>query len=179
MARLGMLHEGAKGLDGTVRVLSAPAGPVDAVDCTSGWDLARLVDEIGRRDAEPASGPGVESHPVKWREEVHRLRRRVTPWWVVTLGLTLLAFFTSMQVGIRWRAWVAAAMVQVAAQLVGFDVVVLRAPCLVVVAAQASEGGALPHGTGVDVARLTLWALRPRSRRTGCCSCRCRKWSTR
>ncbi|WP_147513380.1 threonine/serine exporter family protein [Actinomyces polynesiensis] len=143
MTRGRMLRVGAQGSDGTPRILSAPAGTFDVIDCTRARDLARLVEEVDRPDAEPLTGPEAESFLANGREEVQRLRSRGTPWWVVTLGLTLLAFFISMQVGINWRAWVAAAVVQVASSLVGFAVAPLRAPRLVVVAAQACAGGAL------------------------------------
>lgn len=114
MTRGRMLRVGARGVDGSLRSVSAPAGTFDAIDCTRARDLARLVEEVDRPDADPLTGPEAESFLANGREEVQRLRSRGTPWWVVTLGLTLLAFFISMQVGINWRAWVAAAVVQVA-----------------------------------------------------------------
>jgi Uncharacterized conserved protein len=143
MTRGRMLRVGALGEDGSPRIVSAPAGTFDAIDCARARDLARLVEEVDRPDAEPLTGPEVESFLANGRAEVRRLRGRGTPRWVVTLGLTLLAFFISMQVGISWRAWVAAALVQVASSLVGFAVGAVRAPRLVVVAAQACAGGAL------------------------------------
>lgn len=99
-----MLHEGAQGLDATARVLFAPAGTVDSVDCTRLWGLARLIDEVDRPDGEPASGPEAESYLAKGREETQDLRRPVTPWRVVTLEPTPRAFFARMQAGISWRA---------------------------------------------------------------------------
>lgn len=61
MTRGRMLRVGAQGSDGTPQILSAPANTFDAIDCTRARDLARLVEEVDRPDADPLTGPEAES----------------------------------------------------------------------------------------------------------------------
>jgi uncharacterized membrane protein YjjP (DUF1212 family) len=76
------------------------------------------------------------------RDAAQVLRNTVTPWWIVTLGMTMLAFFISMQVGVTWRAWVSAALVQLVSSGVGFALTAVKPPKLFAVVAQSSAAGA-------------------------------------
>jgi len=128
--------------DGATVSLSGAARSLDAIDCTRARDLGCLADstvEDARHWPDPSAA---REHLTAARQEVERLRDTATPWWVVTLGLTLLAFFISMQIGVSWQAWVSAALVQLITSLTGVAISGLRLPRLFAIAVQSCAAGA-------------------------------------
>lgn len=126
---------------GTVTV-SGAARSVDAIDCTRSRALHDVA--AGLAALHPAATPDAERQRLAAaREAVQRLRATDTPWWAVTLGMTMLAFFISMQVGVSWRAWTSAALLQIAVSLAGAGTARLLMPKLFAVALQSCVAGAL------------------------------------
>lgn len=76
------------------------------------------------------------------RLAVQRLRDTVSPRWVVSCGMTLLAFFISMQLGVTWQAWVSAALAQAVASASGLAISGLKLPKLFAIALQSFAVGA-------------------------------------
>lgn len=127
--------------DGTTVMTSGAARALDMIDCTKSRALHHVVLEL-RDGGGAGSHTQRKEHLSHVREEIWRLREKATPWWATTLGLTMLAVFISMQVGVLWTAWVAAAAVQLVASLVGFAVIRAQMPKLFVIILQSSAGGA-------------------------------------
>lgn len=131
--------------DGGSVSLSGAARALDLVDCTRAKALSDLATEVpaelAARDPRP-SRPAQRELLASARDSVRRLRDTATPWWAVTLGMTMLAFFISMQVGVGWQAWVSAAVVQLVSSMVGFGIGRARPPKLFAVAVQSTAAGA-------------------------------------
>lgn len=128
--------------DGGTVSLSGAARSLDAIDCTRARALERLAERTVEDARTWADSAAAHDGLTAARQEVERLRDTTTPWWVVTLGLTLLAFFISMQLGVSWQAWVAAALVQAVTSLVGVAIGGLRLPRLFAIAVQSCAAGA-------------------------------------
>lgn len=138
--RMLLLEASAAG-GGTVSITGA-ARALDVIDCTRSHELHRVavdaVAEIGRQRV----GVRAREHLASARDAVQRLRETATPWWVVTVGLTLLALFISMQIGVSWQAWVSAALVQTVSSVAGLAAQAVRLPKLFAVALQSCAAGA-------------------------------------
>ncbi|QZY51963.1 threonine/serine exporter family protein [Leucobacter tenebrionis] len=154
--------------DGTTVSVTGTARALDLIDCTRSKALVEVAEraegggartEVGggrtRDGGEPEGGgdpeadcgrtaAGSASEPVlaEARAELRRLRDTAAPGWAVALGMTMLAFFISMQVGVSWRAWVAAAALQILSSGVGFTLGGLRPPKVLTIAVQSSAAGA-------------------------------------
>ncbi|MFT4188406.1 MAG: threonine/serine exporter family protein [Aeromicrobium sp.] len=118
---------------GTVSVQGA-AKALDFVDCARARKLSAVADELTDRGEQPDLA---DAH-----RRVALLRRTATPWWARAFGMTLLAFAISMQVGVTWHAWVAAALVQVVTSLTGLLTARWTMPSLLSAAVCSSAGGA-------------------------------------
>ena len=134
--------------DGEPVSVSGTARTLDAIDCTRAHALSRVATGLAApAQTSPGSregSPGAEALSVaEARREVQRLRDTATPWWAVTVGMTMLAFFISMQVGVTWQAWVSAAVVQLFSSIVGVGIGRARPPKLFAIAVQSSAAGAL------------------------------------
>jgi uncharacterized membrane protein YjjP (DUF1212 family) len=124
--------------DGSTVSVSGAARSLDLIDCTRARDLQRVAadlirdadtDDDGRDVDAGRHGTGgtvdggrlsfIDAKLPQAQDRVSELRRRQTPWWIVTLGTTMLAFCICMQVGVVWQGWVSAAMVQFVSSLVG------------------------------------------------------------
>ncbi|MFT4289296.1 threonine/serine exporter family protein [Nocardioides sp.] len=127
--------------DGSTTTLSGAARTLDTIDCDRARALNHLAADLAAPEA-ATTGEAERRRLFAARDDVERMRGTGTPWWATTLGMTMLAFFISMQVGISWRAWVSAALVQVATSLAGLGVGRLRMPRLFAIAVQSSVGGA-------------------------------------
>lgn len=90
-----------------------------------------------------ATGRRVDDALPTALDRVMDLRRSQTPWWIVTLGTTLLAFCICLQVGVTWQAWASAAAVQLLSSLVGVLTGRWAMPKLFAVALQGCFAGAL------------------------------------
>lgn len=128
--------------DGATVSLSGAARALDTIDCNRSRALTRVADDL--------SVPYPDESPASKRERllaaqatVQRLRETSSPWWVVTLGMTMLAFFISMQVGITWQAWVTAALLQVIASATGLAIGRISMPKVFLVAIQSGVTGAV------------------------------------
>lgn len=151
-----MLLLEAVAADGGTVSLSGAARSLDAIDCTRARELKRIADEAATDDAatddaalgavseggRPLRGSPSPELLAAARLEMQRLRDLATPWWVVALGLTLLAFFISMQVGVTWQAWVSAALVQAVSSATGLAIGLVRLPKLFAIAVQSCAAGA-------------------------------------
>lgn len=127
--------------DGSTTTISGAARTLDTIDCTRSRALTAIAEDL--------IGSGVDAAPpmdttrlAAAREAVQRIRDTATPWWVTTLGMTMLAFCICMQVGVSWQAWVSAPMVQLVTSLTGFGIARLGMPRLFAAAVQSSAGGA-------------------------------------
>jgi uncharacterized membrane protein YjjP (DUF1212 family) len=131
----------ASGLsNGSTVSVTGAARSLDMIDCTRSRRLSMLAEQTAPHTNVPSS----EQRRILGgaRDAAQVLRNTVTPWWIVTLGMTMLAFFISMQVGVTWRAWVSAALVQLVSSGVGFALTAVKPPKLFAVVAQSSAAGA-------------------------------------
>lgn len=135
-----LIVEAATPEGGTVS-LSGAARSLDAIDCTRSWELTRLAARTVTADEYRLAGSRGRQHIDAARHVAQRLRGTVTPWWMVALGMTMLAFFISMQVGVSWQAWVSAALVQAVSSLGGLAVARLTMPKLFAIAVQSTAAG--------------------------------------
>ncbi len=124
--------------DGTTVSVSGAARALDLIDCTRSLELSRVAARVSEAVGQAPSHDRLRSA----RQVVRRLRDTSTPWWAVTLGMTMLAFFISMQVGVTWQAWVTAAAVQLVASATGALTARLSMPRLFAIILQASIAGA-------------------------------------
>ncbi|MGO2634493.1 MAG: threonine/serine exporter family protein [Galactobacter sp.] len=149
--------------DGTTISVSGAARSLALIDCTRARDLQQVAaadepDTAAARDtaaapkttAAPettvdraATGRRVDDALPTALDRVMDLRRSQTPWWIVTLGTTLLAFCICLQVGVTWQAWASAAAVQLLSSLVGVLTGRWAMPKLFAVALQGCFAGAL------------------------------------
>ncbi|WP_285728193.1 threonine/serine exporter family protein [Psychromicrobium xiongbiense] len=134
-----LLLEAATADGGTVSI-SGAARSLDAIDCTRSRELNRVAYQAvaGEHSQQTDTGNRLASATLA----VQRLRDTVTPWWVVALGLVLLAFFISMQIGVSWQAWVSAALAQAVTSAMGLAISPLKLPKVFAIALQASAAGA-------------------------------------
>ena len=139
--------------DGGSVSLSGAARALDLIDCTRAKALSDLAAEVTREVAADGAERSAARDPrpsctaqrallEAASAEVRRLRDTATPWWAVALGMTMLAFCISMQVGVTWRAWVSAAVVQLVSSMVGAGIARARPPRLFAIAVQSSAAGA-------------------------------------
>ncbi|MEU6860185.1 threonine/serine exporter family protein [Glycomyces sp. NPDC046736] len=134
-----LLLEAMTAEGGTVS-LSGTAHSLDAIDCTRSRELKRIADDVVAEGRHLAGLHGRE-RLASARLAAQRCRDTATPWWVVALGMTLLAFFISMQVGVSWQAWVSAALLQAVSSLTGLAISGLRLPRLFATAIQSCAAG--------------------------------------
>lgn len=127
--------------DGGTVSSSGAAKSLEAIDCTRLRELDRLAERTSAAPDAQLVGDASQQHMLAARRVAERLRATVTPWWVSTLGLTMLAFFISMQVGVSWQAWAAAALVQVVSASMGLAVGAIRMPRLFAIAVQSTAAG--------------------------------------
>lgn len=125
---------------GTVTVTTS-AKALDLIDCTRSWQLHRLAEEI-TGEGEDTSGP-TERSINSLHEQVTRLRAISTPWWAVAGGTTMLAFVISMQLGVGWQAWLAAAGVQLVTAFCGQALGKFRMPELFSTVIKSAIAGTL------------------------------------
>lgn len=137
-----MLLVEAATADGSTVSISGAARSLDAIDCTRSRELNRVADETVAGDGRRSADAGERDRLASARLAVQKLRDTATPWWVVSLGMTLLAFFISMQLGVTWQAWVSAALVQVVTSAGGLAIAGLKLPKLFAIALQSSAAGA-------------------------------------
>jgi len=128
--------------DGGTVSLSGAARSLDAIDCTRARELHRLAEETAEEAPGWQSAAAARERLASARQAVEQLRDTATPWWVVTLGLTMLAFFISMQLGVTWQAWVSAALVQTVTSLAGVAISGLKLPRLFAITVQSCAAGA-------------------------------------
>lgn len=121
--------------DGTMTVTTA-AKALDLIDCTRSWRLHQLAVDICSDDA-------LARRIGTLRQRVEDLRAYNTPWWAVAGGTTMLAFIISMQLGLGWREWVGAAVVQLLTALFGQGIARVNLPELFSVVLRASAAGTL------------------------------------
>lgn len=129
--------------DGDTVSSSGAARTLDAIDCTRSRELSRLAERTARAGLARMPGHDARAQLANAKRVADRLRLTATPWWIVALGTTMLAFFISMQVGVSWRAWVTAALIQAAASVIGVGTAAVRMPKLFAVAVQSTAAGAL------------------------------------
>jgi uncharacterized membrane protein YjjP (DUF1212 family) len=108
------------------------ASVIDAIDCERLRDLNGVVASLGRGD-----------DLTEALASVRRARAWRSHWLWSVSGLTLLAFFISLQVGVDWTAWVAAAAVQLVTALTGVAAGRLGVPRLFGATLQTTLGGLL------------------------------------
>jgi uncharacterized membrane protein YjjP (DUF1212 family) len=130
--------------DGSTSSVSGAARGLDMIDCTR----ARALQDVAMGLVQAATSAdtaelAVEARLDTAKDRVDRLRESATPWWLSMGGLTMLAFFISMQVGVSWQAWVSAALVQLASSLMGAATGAVRMPKLFATAVQGCTSGAL------------------------------------
>lgn len=123
--------------DGGRMSVTAGARSLDQIDCTRARELNRVVERTATLDTHP-----VRPDAATIAEEVRGIRATMTPWWVVCLGMTLLALFISMQVGVSGQAWVSAALLQLVSTGLGLAVSRLHPPRLLTIALQSAGAGA-------------------------------------
>lgn len=129
--------------DGDTVSTSGAARTLEAIDCTRSRELTRLAERTAHTEVARMPGREAREQLTVAKRVADRLRLTATPWWIVALGTTMLAFFISMQVGVSWEAWVTAALVQAAASVVGVGTAAARMPKLFAVAVQSTAAGAL------------------------------------
>ncbi|ALJ20059.1 threonine/serine exporter family protein [Microbacterium sp. No. 7] len=118
--------------DGGSVSVSGAARTLDVIDCSRLRGLADVAARIG------------ESARVDvLRDDVSRVRDRATNGAVTTAGLTMLAVFITMQVGVLWQAWVTAAVLQLISSFVGLGASRVLMPRLFAAAVQSAAGGAV------------------------------------
>lgn len=120
---------------------SGAARSLDAIDCTRSRELGRLARLTVQAEAAHRPGASGREHLAIARQVADRLRDTATPWWIVAAGMTMLAFFICMQVGVSWQAWVTAALVQAASSLLGLGTSRLLMPRLFAIALQSTGAG--------------------------------------
>lgn len=127
--------------DGSTISTSGSARSLDLIDCSRSRRLVDCAHQFSQtvEDRPTDVGEVVD----RARERVQQLRETGTPWWVVTAGTTMLAFCICMQVGVEWRGWVSAALVQAASCLVGVVTGKWQMPKLFAITAQGCVAGAL------------------------------------
>ena len=121
--------------DGSNVTVTTCADALDLIDCTRSLRLHRLAQRI-EDNADVAV-----SKLDELRDQIGELRATVTPWWAVTIGMTLLAFVIAMQLGVGWQAWVTASAVQVVTALAGQVLGRLHTPHLFTIAVQSCVAG--------------------------------------
>ncbi|AXE38847.1 threonine/serine exporter family protein [Acidipropionibacterium virtanenii] len=127
--------------DGSTISTSGSARSLDLIDCSRSRRLVDCAHQLSQtvEDRPTDVGEVVD----RARERIQQLRETGTPWWVVTAGTTMLAFCVCMQVGVEWRGWVSAALVQAASCLVGVVTGKWQMPKLFAITAQGCVAGAL------------------------------------
>lgn len=129
--------------DGGTVSSSGAARSLDAIDCTRLRELDRLAERTASAPVARIAGVDSRRHLLAARRVAQRLRDAVTPWWVGPLGLTMLAFFICMQVGVSWQAWVCAAVVQIVSSAMGVAAGAIRVPRAFAIAVQSAVAGAV------------------------------------
>lgn len=132
-----------RAVNGSTDTITAAARSLDMIDCTRSKELGDVAAQL--EQASPRGSADYAAHLDSALSRIRHLREMPTPWWVVAIGMTMLAFFISMQVGITWHAWVSAAIVQLVISLVGRALTVSPRPVpgVFAVALQASVGGSV------------------------------------
>lgn len=140
VAALGrtLLVEADAGQEGRMSVTAA-ARSFDQIDCTRARELNRIIERTASADR----GPVDRATIAREAAQVQRVRNTATPWWVVCLGMTLLAFFISMQVGVTVQAWVSAALLQLVSTALGLAITRLGPPRVFTIAVQSAGAGAV------------------------------------
>ncbi|MFT4212390.1 MAG: threonine/serine exporter family protein [Microbacterium sp.] len=153
--------------DGGTATLSGAAHGLDTIDCSRLRSLDRIADELMAGEL-AEHGKDQQKRLAELSAAVTRIRGRSTSQWIVVGGMTLLAFFISMQVGVTWQAWVSAAAVELITCLVGIGVVRLRMPKLFAAILQSTAGGTFATAlvllgfvspVGAAVAIAVTWLL--------------------
>ncbi|WP_291477831.1 threonine/serine exporter family protein [Corynebacterium sp.] len=129
--------------DGGTVTVTTSAKALDLIDCTRSWRLHRLAEEIASPTGHGAGHGAVPGDIGALRTEVARLRSISTPWWAVAGGTTMLAFVISMQLGVGWQSWVAAAVVQMLTAFCGQALTVLKLPELFAAVVKSAVAGTL------------------------------------
>lgn len=126
---------------GTVTVTTT-AKALDLIDCTRSWRLHRLAEEVVASGSGQTQGDG-SGDIGALRAQVAGLRAISTPWWAVAGGTTMLAFVISMQLGVGWRSWIAAAVVQLLTAFCGQLLTKFRLPELFAAVIKSAVAGTL------------------------------------
>ena len=137
-----LLRVEAEGAGQQASSATEAANSLDLIDCNRSADLAVLSRSVLADSRRWKTGEEGRDHLATAEQRIRQLRATTTPWWVIGAGLTMLAFFISMQVGVTWMAWASAALIQALVFTLGVGIGRLGFPRLFVVIAQSCMAGA-------------------------------------